>query len=1372
MARSFTSTLRTATDNKKSYVTLARLEVYPSRIFFESITSDYAVAGADAQGIVDDPMYQDIEYNATAGGLVTFWCDGDLKYAIQGSTTVTTTTTTSSVKPGVLGSKIYVYDGTYIDRYSINWSSIASRSTTPFSDDSWQIEPSLTIDAIHAISSTEYVAIARDEGGFRPIYVSGVTQYPCDVRFMFPKIRDWDGSDRTMREMAVFSSALKLDNKIFVYMSNAPVGTVDGIYYDLDTGTWSDFFVSVPTDLQVSQCHFRISNAYEHNGTAYICGQFVREDAYETSQPYSLLLYSQDGKTFAIDRFTLVADIGYRFLARVGSDDNLYLGNCNRICYDDVTWVFDGVNGTAALKLDISSDDIRKISDSNLSSLKVSLRAGAEEYFDDDLLIEEARVLFYVGLTTTAGNEEVLYGTYILDKMAYAFGSGRRDHQMECIGESEWKLTGLTMPFYAELFGKSSMYDPMTEESGKLYTAPGGTHTVDFFQVDFWQHEAYDREDIEPQIQGEEFYDSGGVNFSSKTGAHNRALITKGELKSILGLSYNPKITAESFNVKLYGWSHPISAGNPNDTMGLILVTEDEDGNEDTHIIYTNTHFPKTYPDTASGSYPVVVPVTGMTIGHYIKKVGMIFTADNGTWFCPARVEFPSDVEVPVNFSDANTPWEVQDDGTFKIPSPGRPFIMFSQKPYNAFNFCISGMFENTIAEGISGYAVGAGVLGHAENANNFTLARFDVVSGKAQLVLSRAGIETVLSEATPGWSVGTLNGILFTHKGGLFTIYIYNETNERFESVLTYEWEDADGFMYTSETATMKCGIYGAINAPYVRTLGSYTGSLESRVASDGLPVDPMYTFSDFPSSGQLYIRGNIYSYSYKINHPTHPRGPYQVRQNGVYNPPIGIGPGVVTRDFDWTASTSSMNGYLIATSAGSSFICNGALWKVFDYTGGSKVYYPNRARFYSSNSQIANAYFTLATRVWIVGGFAGFALISGDRTRIAVGETAILNLEGEIKCYWYMGSGGPDDTTISDLISSVCNLSGATANFPNDEVQASLVVSGPTSIFDDYYADGFDLRYQISTPTTHSILTNVKINGDNYEEKDLIENDTGIEVAITYAGSGNYDFQFISTPSDTVMFAFRYAGSTGVQKYRIMFHEDFISIYQNGAWVITVAFDELLYGQNENYINIDADGSFTMSNIVVRELGDWREAIYIDLETDGRSALSSIIQERPVEMSLQPDGSLDFWYDFVGDTITQVIEPRSHEYVREVPTDGASDAIVYGNKEVKTLQYPDFAKVLGFATKLMRLPNLNTGAIKAAMNMLRKQYESRRRHSIITRPDFSLEIGDKYSMDYEVSGTERNILFDIIIEAISLSLSMDDVVSSSMHVQGRETE
>lgn len=1365
MARTISSALRDAIDVDGSYMPYIRAEVYPTRSFFDTITSGSGITGADAAGIVDNPMRQDIEYSSVSDGIVTFFCDGYLKYAVQDSYAITTTSYVSSVKPGVLGSILYLYDDTKITRYLIDWADIASRDTNPLTQQA-QVTPSGTIDVLHAVSATEAVGLLNDGGGFRPLYVSGTSQYEAPLRFMYPTQVISSGSGRTMREQALCSGAAILDDRVYVYSSNQSNGMVEGMYYDKTTGVWSDIFNVLPTDLDVSLCEFRVSNVYTHNGTIYMCGLFNRTDNVDDAQPYSMLLYSANGKTFSIERNTLVSDIGYRFLARIGND-KLYLANCNRVCYEAVTWLFDGTSGSGAY-VDISGNDIKSFSDKDVSSGMLKLRAGKEEYFDHAYLEEGSRIIVYLGMQTATGVDYVRYGTYIAAKIDFGIAAGRRDTTVHLVNVALWNLSGLSMPFYAELLGKSVMFDPMTVDSGNLSAAGSGCITTTQFQIDFWLQKPYTNSG--EGITGIDMRESGGVNYYESSGAHKLGIITSSEVYALGQMEHNPKIMDDNIDVSIYGWSHP-TAGAVNDIIELVLVTQNDAGDETTVVTNFDKHWPNTYPTSGSGYEPITMNITGLTAGDRIKYVGVVFEASVTTWFNIARVEFTSNVEAYYSFPDADSPWERLDDGSFKVPRAGKPFIMHSQRPYNAFDFSLAASFENTTTGAIAGYATSCGLIGHSEDAANYTLGRYNKTNGLVELVKCRAGIETVLSSGSPGFAVADAHQLRFDHKGGLFEVFVYNTTAGCFESVLTYEWQDTDGYMFTSRVASMKCGIYGNISAPTVRILGYYTGSSETVSNADGMPVDPMFSIDDFPLSGMLRVLDNVYSYTGKITPPAICRGPYQFRQMGVYSPPYGNGSaGLECRDFDWTASTSLITGKLIAINSGANFIASGALWQIFTSTGGVVSWHRNRARYYSANAQIGEVYHTLANKVWVVGGFSGITLLEGDRVRVSEGSLATYELEGEMKCFWFMGAGGDDDTTVGDLVARVCDLCGAEYSFPGDYTDSALSVSTEELLYSDDYAEALDLSFDVASFTgTLRIRVTAKVDSENYENGTAFENDTSVYVDIASLGSGVYQYTICSSPSDTELYSCKFITGTGAQTFRVMFLGESIGLYQNGQWVTTVTVDDMIYG-NLLSAYISHTSSLNITNVRIRDLADWREAIWIDLETDGRSALSAIVQQRPIEIIPQSDGSLKLWYVISRATITAVREPREHRFSHSVPAEGASDAIVYSSMEVVTMQNRYFAKHLGLATKLMRMPDLEIGARKATSIVLQKLFEQFRTHHLVIRPDLELEVGDIYDVEYTAAGTSRVVSHSIIIESISVDIMMaQNKITSRMLVDGR---
>jgi hypothetical protein len=184
------------------------------------------------------------------------------------------------------------------------------------------------------------------------------------------------------------------------------------------------------------------------------------------------------------------------------------------------------------------------------------------------------------------------------------------------------------------------------------------------------------------------------------------------------------------------------------------------------------------------------------------------------------------------------------------------------------------------------------------------------------------------------------------------------------------------------------------------------------------------------------------------------------------------------------------------------------------------------------------------------------------------------------------------------------------------------------------------------------------------------------------------------------------------------------------------------------------------------VPELCDWREAIYIDLETDGMAAIGSVVQERPVEIFSRYDGALKLWYDPTRNLYSQQIYPRDHRWTNSLPARAASDAIVYYS-DVKTLLNNDYRDMFGFATKVYRMPNLDQGAIRAAYLQLKNYFREHLVHAIQIRPDIRLELGDKLYVAYAATGTGTAIEFTLTIDSFALQIGPSN---SSMSITGRE--
>ena len=1306
-----------------TYRMLVGATVWPSRIFFDAVTSDFPIAGADAVGIDDDPMPQSLYYSTANDLVVTFVNDGGtLKRATQGNSSLTSTGISITGNPSIYEGTLFYISGGAVYKRTITDGSYALSGATLV------ITPSLDPLAVHAVSATECVVVCDGDGGLK-IVASDSSE--GEGRFMFPRLFDYTDDDhplRTLTSIALFSGAFKLNNDIFFYISNNATGAIEAIKLDNYTGIWGDIWTSLPSDIDAGLADLRIVHAYSRNGTGYLVTQFQRTETLQTALTYSLILTTADGKFFSVDPFTAVSNLGYRFHAVVGGT-KLFLGNCNRICYSDVTYYFDGAEGLG-LSLEIPHTDIIEFNDSSMTSGTMQIAAGDDYYATHPYVIEGSLITVDVGYETTDGQEYVTYNRYIIDRISVNRRDGSRSLQMSIVHEGMWKLNQLSSPFYIEIFGRSAVGDQLEEESGNVYTAPDTHQLINRMAVDFWGCEPYSK--ASESIVGVDIISSGGVNYYEAAGAHKLGFRSK-ELKDFYNLTDNPTIISGSIEVNIFGWSR----GSPADTVTLIIITEDDDKKE-----YLDLTSAGLFP--GGGENPIEVTATGLDTEHRLKYIGLVFESSGDTAFCPARVEIMSGIHAWRYYDDPNTPWSQQKPRGIKMPGYYRPYLMFGQKPYNAQNFIATGSFKTSltfpVVDNPNYYRVGGGLVGLADNGMNFVLGCYNERMTRFEIVKVRDGVDTLLASWTPGFSVDEEYEVMFMHKDGRFSVWGMNV--DTWEEVASYEWTDDDSWMFTSKTSSKKCGIYGQADTPAFYIIAYDSGENDDGKISDGVgALPPWYQFDDFPASGEVIINGSIYTYANLATVVV--RGPYQYRQN---NPDYSEGAGLENRDYDDTKIGGDLAGSLIAIDDGACYLVSDTNWNPY----GDE----NRTRWISLNEMIGNIYHTCAQKTYTTGGLHGMEQISGERTSHPTGSICMQRLRGELMCLSYFGVSGSSDLTVANLIHQVASLAGARVVFSGDTVSAAMGISGETLIGSFKNVESFDIEFEAGAASSIVLRTNVNRPGT----------DTKVEVQIDDLGGGDFEIALVSTPSDTILGKIAVTVADTDHRYRIVFHENFVSIHIDDRWIYTFYTESLRYPST---CSIWLDGSFTATNLKLVELCDWREAIYIDLETNGMSVVQDIIQERPVEIYPRSDGSISFWYEIVRDIVTPTREPGQHSESRGRPSGASSDAIIYGSKDAKTHQYSPFLKEHGFSTKVYRMPNLDSGAGRAAKILLERLFEERSTHDLTIRPDVRLEPGDKFEVDYVATGTQLVQQMTLIVTDVRLHI---DDRSSSMGITGRE--
>jgi len=157
--------------------------------------------------------------------------------------------------------------------------------------------------------------------------------------------------------------------------------------------------------------------------------------------------------------------------------------------------------------------------------------------------------------------------------------------------------------------------------------------------------------------------------------------------------------------------------------------------------------------------------------------------------------------------------------------------------------------------------------------------------------------------------------------------------------------------------------------------------------------------------------------------------------------------------------------------------------------------------------------------------------------------------------------------------------------------------------------------------------------------------------------------------------------------------------------------------------------------------------------MESSAQNAISSVIQQRPVEIINKYDGSIRFQYSPQTRDDVDIKFIHSYSGGAEDSSSVASDAIVYFY-DMAVLADEQAAADVGFVTRMYRLPDLESGAIKAARVMQQRARENLHRHAVQCRFNLALELGDIANIVYIRAGSLTEIEEYCIVEAIRFSI------------------
>jgi len=311
---------------------------------------------------------------------------------------------------------------------------------------------------------------------------------------------------------------------------------------------------------------------------------------------------------------------------------------------------------------------------------------------------------------------------------------------------------------------------------------------------------------------------------------------------------------------------------------------------------------------------------------------------------------------------------------------------------------------------------------------------------------------------------------------------------------------------------------------------------------------------------------------------------------------------------------------------------------------------------------------------------------------------------------------------------------------------------------------AGGFDVRMTIPVLTDTKwagLLTNVPM----VEDASI----TGSAVVFERDGSDLY-IELLEYPGYAITRKMTSGvDATKVHDVRIIFHDNFISVYIDESWITTFSADLADYA-TENTISLISDptygGDISFTNIVKSEFYVWREGIYIEMETSGMSAIQSAIQERPLVITANSDGKIVFTYETSRDSFNTG-NPRVVKHIEQESQQAASDALVYAD-EVFAIPNAQYGADVGWQTRVFRLFTLGGDARFAAQMINRAAIERQVMYDLTLRPDLRAQITDEMTFSENVaSHSGESVGETIVIEGISGNLQDG---SASQSITGRK--
>ena len=620
MSRTVSAGLLAAIGGPTSYDIKAKASIYNSLMAFSTYDRDYQPSDfPDALPTYEARWEGTAAYFTSISKAVNAFIgqDGSWKvrfYCNPNASVITPTYsggTVISPSPSLVDGYLYTVEGNGVYRYTINTSALSSNNPACLSAKS-TVSTALNFSTIGfagvaGISSTECVSFKQDTHGLkvRYHYESGGWQTATSEDYIaFPLKPSTIG-----QYMYTRVAAAKLGNKVFAYALDPYSGKV--LAKVLDTGTdgggrnWSGTFTAVDSDMS----EFWPASCFTANSKVHMSGAFRRTEDYVKGQHYSLILSSNDGYSFSMDRFTMVTTKpGLHACCTSGT--TLYGMCCGAVGETSANYIV----GSPTADLVIPDDDIINVaynmaSPGGSGSIKI---ANGDHSYDDNAYLEEGNMLqLELGYNTSGGEDYEVMDTFIITSVQEGMGDKENSLTLQIMSEAAWRLSNQTAPFYTEIDSNSAIVDGVTDEFDKLYTAPLSGKTIHDFYVDFWHCTGWDMDSGTDPL---DMMDDGGVS-AQVFGSSGKYGILTGTVSGKMNLMDAPVVIEAPVDVQVYGWART-SSGVTSPTIECYLVVDDgaAPGSNDFGEIPIE-YWTKERMESAQGMLPTIDPGDPLRIG-------------------------------------------------------------------------------------------------------------------------------------------------------------------------------------------------------------------------------------------------------------------------------------------------------------------------------------------------------------------------------------------------------------------------------------------------------------------------------------------------------------------------------------------------------------------------------------------------------------------------------------------------------------------------------------------------------------------------------------------------------------------------------------